>query len=246
MNKIMQTYDLHYIYKQKSKLLTTLLITLFITLFSFNTYAQEKVTTKVGEFNSLKVFNSLDVELIKSNEQKVVVSGKNAEKIKVKLKNQMLKISVEISGIFNSKDVAIQIYYAGPINVIDVNEGAKITADHVIKQSALELRAQEGSMIELDVDLRYLNVKSVSGSRIETTGFTENQNITLSLGGVYNGYGLKSNQTTISAATGGIGHVTVQDVLNAKVKIGGEIYYKGTPSAINKDKILGGKIENVQ
>ncbi|WP_196887101.1 head GIN domain-containing protein [Aureivirga sp. CE67] len=239
----MQIKYLNDIYKQKSGLLTSMLITMMMFLFTSNSFAQEQITTSVDGFNSLKVFNALEVELIKSDEAKVIVAGKRAEDVRVKLKNKMLKISVNISGLFNSKDAIIQVFYKDPINVIDVNEGAKITARETIKQSALELRAQEGSMIEIDLSLNYLKVKSVSGSRVETTGFSQTQDVVLSLGGIYNGYGLRTAQTTISAATGGIGHVLVNDVLNAKVKIGGEIYYRGNPSALNKDKILGGKIE---
>lgn len=48
-----------------------LLLALFICSVSF---AQER-TINLGDFNILKVFNGLSLELVRSDEQKIVISG---------------------------------------------------------------------------------------------------------------------------------------------------------------------------
>ena len=49
-------------------------IILFISLVS---YSQKPIEKTIGEFTELKVYDLIEVELVKSNENKVVISGKN-------------------------------------------------------------------------------------------------------------------------------------------------------------------------
>mgnify|MGYP000598215515 CR=1 FL=1 len=58
------------------------LISLLLIIFiSFYSTSQNTIEKTVGEFNELKVYDLIEVELIKSSEDKVVISGKNKEDV---------------------------------------------------------------------------------------------------------------------------------------------------------------------
>ena len=44
-------------------------------LFCVSVFGQSTFTKNVGDFRTLKVYNGIEVELIKSDEQKLVISG---------------------------------------------------------------------------------------------------------------------------------------------------------------------------
>ena len=62
---------------------------LFISL---TTTAQTTVTKSLGDFNIIKVYNGIEVELIKSTEQRIEISGDKSEKVKIKNVNNTLKL----------------------------------------------------------------------------------------------------------------------------------------------------------
>jgi len=224
------------------KILVSLLLFISISIFS-----QTSITKVLGDFSTLKVYNGIDVELVKSDKQELVITGEKSEKVKIKNTNNTLKISLKFSlnpanNIADGK-VKIVLYYNKIIKVIDANENANITAKD-FKQQQLEVRTQEGALINMVVEVKHLTVKSVSGGFIKLTGVTKNQNVEVNNAGVYQGFNLKTTDITIvRAALGGKAEVFSGETLDAKVRFGGTIFYKGTPEVLKTKKVLGGTIE---
>lgn len=216
------------------------LIILIIPLFVFS---QETVTSNFGDFNIIKAYNSLNVELFKSHESKVEITAQNPNDVLVKNINGTLKISLKLQETFKGEIYKIKVFYVSNIDIIDANEGSEITASHIINQPNLEVKTQEGAKINLLVDVKYLTVKSVSGGLIQLKGKVKNQQVETNTGGLYRGYNLVSEQSYIVSATAGIAEVSATDLLDAKVTFGGEIYYKGNPEVLNTKKVVGGTIE---
>lgn len=217
-----------------------LLILLFIAGTSV---AQTTITKKLGDFKTLKVFNGINVELIKSDEHKLVITGEKSEKVKVKNTRDILKISLKFPDLSADDKVTIKLYYNTEIKVIDANEGATITSKE-IEQQHIEIKAQERAFINIVLKVKHLKVKSSSGGIIKLTGTAKNQDIDLDLYGVYHGYGLKvSDNSTVRAGTGAKAEIFAGETLNAKVSFGGSIFYKGTPEVIKDKKVIGGIIK---
>lgn len=216
-------------------------VLLFTTSFLFS---QESIVTKLGDFTTLKVFSGLDVELISSDEAKVIITGSKADQVSVKNKNGILKFSLKYTDGFKKGDVAIQVYYLNKIDVLDANEGSHIYSNKVLNQQHLELKTQEGADIDVDIDVKYLTVKSVSGGIVDVSGITQNQTVDVNTGGIYQGYDLESKQATVTCSAGGIIKVNVSEMLDATVNFGGTIYYKGNPEELKTKKVIGGKIES--
>ena len=216
-------------------------------LFSFNAFAQSIITKNLGDFTTLKVYNGIEVELIKSKEHKLVITGKKSEIVKVKNVNNTLKLSLPFSLIpeKNAADgkVLIKLYYNNNLAIIDANEGSTITGKEII-QDKLEVNSQERAFINLVVKVKYLDVRASSGGIIKLTGTTKNQNVGVDLYGIYNGFSLKSeSNSTVKAGTGAKAEIFASETLNAKVSFGGSIFYKGNPVVVKDKKVIGGIIQ---
>ena len=142
-----------------------------LLLFSIlSATAQEEITRQTSDFYEIKVFDEISAELIRSEENKIVISGENTDEVTVLNKNGKLKIRMNITELFNGHRTFVKIYHTNDIYVIDANENTLITSADNIKQVDLELRAQEGGEINLNADVQKLKVKAVTGGKIEVTG----------------------------------------------------------------------------
>jgi Putative auto-transporter adhesin, head GIN domain len=218
-------------------------LALLFILFSSITFAQDKRTLNLGEFNSIKVFTGLKVQLIQSSEQKIEISGKNQRYIIVKNKNGHLSIRLKLTESLRKYDFDIKLYTNRNIDVIDVNEGAHVFSDDTVNQLNITLKAQEGSFISIPLDVKYLTVKIISGSNIKTKGKAKSQDVRVGQGGVYDAYNLETEQTKVIVATGGKAEISVSDILDASVRLGGNVYYKGNPDIKKSRKFIGGVIK---
>lgn len=218
---------------------------IFFLLSHFMVTSQTTISKKLGDFQKIKVYNGINLELIKSNEQKLQIKGEKGSKVKVKNINGVLKISLKFPEINTKGKVDIKLFYNKNILVIDGNEGATITGKEV-KQKFIEVKAQEGAFINLEIQTKHLKVKSSSGGVIKLTGDSKNQEVDLDLYGVYQGYGLKiTDFTTIKVGTGAKAEVQSGETLDAKVSFGGSIFYKGEPEIIKNKKVAGGIIKQM-
>jgi len=218
-------------------------ITLLLVLLTTITFAQDKRTLELGEFHSIKVFTGLKIQLIQSSEQKIEIQGKNQRNIVVKNKNGNLKIYLKLTESLRKYEFNIKLYVNRNLDVIDVNEGAGVFSDDTFSQLKITLKAQEGAFIQLPLDVKYLTAKIVTGSNIKTSGKAKSQDVRVGQGGVYDAYNLETEQTKIIVATGGDAEINVNDVLDASVRLGGNVYYKGNPDVKKSRKFLGGVIK---
>lgn len=209
--------------------------------------SQSAVSQNLGDFTTLKVFNGIEVELIKSNEQKIEIRGKKSEKVTIKNVDKTLKLTLAFSlkPENNSADgeVIVKLFYSSNIDVIDANEGATITGKD-INQEKLVVNSQERALINLVVNTKYIEVKTSSGGIIKLSGTTKHQDVNLDLYGVYHGFNLKTESTsTVKAGTGAKAEIFAGETLTAKVSFGGSIFYKGNPELIKDKKVIGGIIQ---
>lgn len=220
-------------------------LSIILFLSSFLVISQTTISKNLGDFQKIKIYNGINLELIKSNEQKLQIKGEKGSKVKVKNTNGVLKLSLRFPEINAKGKVDIKLFYNKEILVIDGNEGATIIGKE-IKQKFIEVKAQEGAFIDLDIETKHLKVKSSSGGIIKLKGVSKNQDIDLDLYGVYHGYGLKnSDYTIINVGTGAKAEVQAGETLKAKVSFGGSIFYKGEPEIIENKKVAGGIIKQM-
>ncbi|PWK20539.1 head GIN domain-containing protein [Xanthomarina spongicola] len=220
------------------------IVTIALILVSTVFFAQSPITTTVGKFKELKVYDLIDVNLVPSNEDKIIISGKNTDKVVFVNKNGVLKIKMSIDALYNGDDTTVTLHYTG-VDILDVNEGASISSNDTIKQFEINLNAQEGGTIEVSLDVSYTNVKSISGGNIKASGVSKNQNISIKTGGVYNGKELKTETTDVTVTAAGEARIHASGLVTAKVTAGGNVYIYGNPKSVDESKVMGGNIKRM-
>ena len=210
-------------------------------------FGQDSLVQNIGDFTALKVYNGITVELVKSTEQKIEITGEKAEIVKVKNVNKTLKLSLPFSlkpaNNFADGMVLIKLYYNSNINLIDVNQGATVTGKD-FNQDKVELNAQERGFINLTAKTTYLVIRATSGGIIKATGTTKSQEVDVDLYGIYHGFNLvASGNSHVKAGTGAKAEISAGETLNASVSFGGTIIYNGSPTVVKDKKVIGGIIE---
>ncbi|WP_394344412.1 head GIN domain-containing protein [Aggregatimonas sangjinii] len=220
---------------------------LVLIFFIGNLSAQdETVTIKIGVFREIKAFDGLAVNLIKSKENKAVISGTNTQDVNIVNNDGVLKLRMKLTKIFSGYRTFVDVHYTGEIVIIDVNEDARITSKETMKQDVLELKAQEGGELVVNAEVEQLLIKTVTGGVIETTGTSDLQDVAINTGGVYEGKDLKTKFTTVNVNAGSRAEIYASDYVKATVKAGGEVLVYGDPAKMEEKTVFGGTVKRVQ
>lgn len=217
-----------------------LFVILFISTFSF-----AQVEKKVGDFNKVTSFDKFDVMLIASKENKVIISGKEANDVEVVNKNGELKLKMPLKKLLSGDDISITVYFK-KIDAVEANEGSRIACNEMIKSNSFEIIAKEGSEIKLQIETQKLSGKISNGSNVTISGKATNQDVLVNSGGVFDAEKLITEQTTITCNAGGKATIYATTFVEAKVRAGGEIKIHGKPKEINQKVIAGGSIDEVK
>ena len=220
------------------------IFTIVVIMIGLVVTGQNTVEKAVGEFKELKVYDLIEVELIKSKKNKVVVTGKNTEDVVVVNKNGKLKIKMNLEESYDGNNTTVKLYYTS-VDILDANEGAVISSKDKIKQFEIELRAQEGGRINVALKVQTVSIKSVTGGIIETSGKSEKQDISINTGGVYKGKELKTVTTKVAIRAAGEADVNASDLVDVKIRAGGDVFIYGNPERVDESRVIGGRIKRM-
>lgn len=219
-------------------------IFVLLIFLGFNLQAQESVEKNIGEFSTVKVYDLINLKMIKSTENKVVISGKNRRDVEVLNKNGKLKIRMALEESYDGEDTVVVLYYT-TVDVIDANEGAKVEVKAPIKQYEIDLKTQEGAEITAEVNTTYANFRAVTGGIINVTGSSKNQEVIIFTGGMFNGKEFVTERSEVSINAAGEAYIYATDFAKAKVKAGGNVYIYGNPKEVEETSVLGGTIKRM-
>ena len=79
-----------------------------------NKQIERTKTIMMSPFSAIKVFSGIQVKLIPSTENKLILSGENFETVVTTLKKDVLRIKHSLDQIFNPKNTYIEIYFSQP------------------------------------------------------------------------------------------------------------------------------------
>lgn len=214
-----------------------------LLLISSATYAQVERT--LGDFTKVTSFDKIDVLLIKSNENKITINGDEAESVETVNKNGELKIRMPFSKTLKGEDISVTLYYKN-IVAVEANEGSRIASNDIFKAILFDIIAKEGAEIKVILDVDKLNVKGTSGATISVNGTAKTQDLLINSGAIFNAKSLDTEQTTITVNAGGEADIKATDLVDAKVRAGGNITIYGKPKQINQKVIAGGNIHEAK
>lgn len=202
----------------------------------------EKVNINLTNFTEVKAYDGISVNLIKSNEDKAVITGANTDKVNFVNTDGVLKIRMEITKLFSGYRTFVNLYYSQNLLVIDVNEDARITSEDIISQEVIELKAQEGGELRIKAEVEQMLIRSVSGGVIVTSGTSDVQDVAINTGGSYSGKEFKTKFTTVNVNAGSNAEIFASDYVKATVKAGGEVLVYGDPTKMDEKTVFGGKV----
>ncbi|MEA1787318.1 head GIN domain-containing protein [Arenibacter sp. GZD96] len=217
------------------------IVTIVLMMVAGTAFSQRIVDKQVGNFKEVKVFDLIEVNLIHSDEDKVLIKGKNVDDIQIVNKNGKLKIRMQLDKIFTGEDTFVEVYYT-KLDVIDANEGSRITSNAQMHQNSIQLRAQEGAKIKVGLDVAYVDARAVTGGIIEASGLAKSQAIVLNTGGIFEGRALRTEDSKIKISAGGESEIYATESADITIRAGGDVHVYGNPKEINKNTFAGGRV----
>ena len=129
-----------------------LLIIAFMA-FGFAVNAQE-TKHDLADFQKIFVYDGLPVKLVRSDENKAVVTGESREDVEFDIENATLKIKLGIDNIFDDDDDTQVLLYYKSIDEVRAKQNASVMIADKINAEFFTLEAQEGADItgEFEVD----------------------------------------------------------------------------------------------
>ncbi|MBK9225084.1 MAG: DUF2807 domain-containing protein [Flavobacterium sp.] len=203
-------------------------------------FSQNSVTKKLGDFTKVTSFDQIDVLLVPSNENKIILSGEGANEVELVTKNDELKIRMPLTKLLKGEAISATVYYKN-IDAVEANEGSRIASEATFNSINFDIIAKEGSEIKLKLDVERVSIKASDGSKIDVEGNATNQEVLVNTGGIYEAEKLRSKLVSITVNAGGEAAIFATDFVDAKVRAG-DIVIFGKPKQINQKVIAGGTI----
>ena len=216
-----------------------LLIALFVAQLTF---AQK--TKNLGDFDEIKVFDRISVEIILSDENKIEITGDRSNDVEIVNNNGQLKIRMAINKLLNGEMINCKLY-AKNVRSIDVSEGSYVESATAFTQRSIELTAKEGGQIKVRGDFKKVDIKAVTGGIVTVSGTSDNQDINVGTGGKVDAKAMITQQTSVKISAGGEVDINATELVNANVKAGGNVNIYGNPREVNEKTMLGGSIKRV-
>lgn len=212
------------------------ILMVFVSALGFS-----QISKNLGEFDKVSVFDRISVQLIPSTENRIEITGNRSQEVELVNNNGTLKVRMEFGKLLDGDDISAKLYFK-QIDEIDASEGSYIICDAAIKQTAMKVNAKEGGEIRLVLDVKKVNLRAVTGGILKIAGSATNSDVSLGTGGVLQAEDLQTVQTSIKITTGGQANIRASELVDAKVRAGGNITIYGSPQQINKSTTLGGSI----
>lgn len=217
------------------------LIIAALILISHIGFSQKNITKDLGDFNKVTSFDQIDVLLVSSDENKIILNGEGADQVELVNKNGELKIRMPLTKLLKGDAISATVYFK-KIDAVEANEGSRIASEAKLEATNFDIIAKEGSEIKLILEVDRVAVKASAGSKINLEGNAKNQDVIINSGAIFTATKLITNQTIITANAGGEGSVFATDFVDAKVRAGGKVTIFGNPKQINQKVVAGGKI----
>ncbi|MBN9312140.1 MAG: DUF2807 domain-containing protein [Chryseobacterium sp. 39-10] len=250
-----------------------------ITLFSCNIKTDGgfpiNIGTKEGKgpitqkeykmnFDGIKVVQSIDAEVIKANEEKVVISAPSdlMDDILVETSGGTLYIHFKPNRNISTRHISAKIY-AKDFNFLKASSSASITLKDKFTQDKTDIEVSSSGTIkgeleanDISIDISSsgtfsgkiwavnLNSGVSSSGDVIVSGKAKNATLRASSSGTFKAQNLVVENANIQASSSGDVSVSVSNSLNASASSSGDIVItrKGAVNVLNKSESSGGSV----
>lgn len=211
-------------------------------LFSFLSIAQNPIEAIISDFDKLKTYDLITVSLVKSSENKIIISGRDSQDVEYVQKNGVLKIRMRAEKIFDGAETFVYVYYK-KLLTIDANEGSRVVSNGLIEQNRLVIKVQEGASVKAGLKVKNLDVRAVTGGIVELSGQVEDQILVVNTGGIVENAKLRTYYTKVNVQAGGEVEIYATQTADINVRAGGDVIVFGSPVNVKKKTLLGGRVK---
>ena len=228
--------------KLKMKPETGRLFTILLFLVSLTATAQNRdVSKNLEDFQEVRVFNGVEVQLIPSEENRIEITGHSKHEVKFTVVENRLEIKLSLNNIWSKDDTRITVY-ANRIEAIDARQGSMVEIRDHLKGGEIRFRVQEGSSINGQVNAGKIVSKAVTGGKINLEGKADLLEVDLNTGGLFFGSELRTKETIVKAGTAAKAEIYATEYVRATASLGGSIEIFGRPNEVEQKTSLGGRI----
>ena len=217
---------------------------LMMVILAGSQFMTAQTAKNLGDFNEVKVFDRIVVNLVESSENKIEIEGTRHSEVEVVNNNGELKIRMPFGKLLQGENITATLYYK-KIHVLSASEGSSITSSNVISQTALEINAKQGSQVRIKMEVSKAELAASTGGEIYVSGEAKNIDASINTGGIIEAQKLIAAQANVSVKAGGEASIYATDYIKADVTAGGEILIYGSPKNQKKKTKLGGTIKEV-
>ncbi|MGV8993430.1 MAG: head GIN domain-containing protein [Flavobacterium sp.] len=215
-----------------------------IMILAASQFINAQTSKNLGDFNEVKVFDRIVVNLVQSNENKIEIEGTRHAEVEVINKNGELKIRMPFGNLLQGENITATLYYK-KIHILNAGEGSVITSSEVITQTALEIISKQGSQVRIKMDVSKAELAVSTGGEIYVSGEAKNVDASINTGGIIEAQKLIASQANVTVKAGGEASIYASDYIKADVTAGGDILIYGSPKNQKKKTTLGGTIKEV-
>ena len=217
---------------------------IIIISFSFINAQQERETIILGDYNSIYVYQGIEVDLIKSDINKISLESSNVDPLVFgyKIKNGILKLRQTLDKNLSIGKVKVTIYNKSSIETIKLFQGSTMKIKNPLIQTNVEIKVQEGSSLNGCIKVDKILVEVFSGGSADLKGETTICEIISSTGGIFSGEELFSKQLKVKSSFGSLAYVRSSVLMEANASIGSTVRVYGQPKKIIQKTSFGGKI----
>ena len=212
-----------------------------IVFVSLSAFSQGNTDRDLGDFSDVSVYDGINLEIVKSDANRVEIRGNNTKFVVVKNKNGDLKIRLNLEKRFSGDRTKVTLFYK-TLYSLTSHEGANVFSKDTLKQADLNLKASTGSRQNLTLDLNTLGTIAATGASIILSGDVEYHDTSASTGAEINAVKLMTTETYANATTGGVLEITTSKDLEASSKVGGIINVHSKTEKITEKIAMGGTV----
>ncbi|KOS07066.1 hypothetical protein AM493_14255 [Flavobacterium akiainvivens] len=194
--------------------------------------ASAQTTTSVSNFKNLAVNGDVHVTLIKSSENKLVITADDDE-VQVDQENDMLSIS---------GDGHVTLYYKN-IETLAASEDCVVTGKDVITGKLFTLVASSDARVTLEMKTDKLNTVATEDAVVTLTGSVKEHTVAIQSDAVLKASGLETDVTSVTASSDAHAAVKAKKVINALADSDAVIEIHGNPEKINNTTDSDGVIK---
>ncbi len=219
------------------------LLFLFGSVFTLNAGT---INQSFGEVSTVEFIGNYKIEMVKSDSNYISVVNKdgkvNDDQIEISVQNFTLKMMIQ-RDTYVERDIIVKVHYQS-IDKIVVRRGARLECD-TIETEKVSISAFSGGKVKLGVKANQASVEIKSGGSVRLYGKANSANYSINAGGVIGASFMDVKSVVASIQAGGEIILNALEMLEASVKAGGSISYKGEPTIISQSVKLGGTIESI-